>query len=616
MSLVCVLVLTGCDVQQTRSPGRDPLTRSGGAIVGIVRDTAGAPLADVEVAAPSGAPTRTDAAGNYALSSLAAAADAVITYRRPGYSTGYRRMQVRDGEVMTANAVLGSGKVITVDRIEAGATLERNGVRVMLAERSVVDAAGAPVEGAIEVTISTIDPTTADMAASPSDFKAIRAGGERVGLQTFGMVEVRLRRGDQELNLARGKPAKLEMMLPRTGMPEGQPVAMGTEIPLWWLNPATALWEEQGKGQVRASTVDPQRLAYFAEVPHFSWWNCDQAFILTCIEGYVEDCYGNPVANAQVIASGVSYRGDTFAQTDSSGFYRIWPVRTSATVRVEARGVVAGKEMLATSEPIATPANPVDEGSGDCGKVQSLAMPVPARAAQVIVTQMQAIIGVESRQMLSATAAFFEPREGAAECVGLPSTDECFLEEEFKADEGQPEPVDGGEEVSLTCENGEPIVLEKNEMEDGGVRYVNDETAMPIAAAGMDFDVQSAGSTEVDSVNVLRAVKMPEPLEMPEVMRGAPIRATRGGGAEVRWTPSRSGRGRIFVKILASNGTRISCIASDNGSMLVPADLVAKLPSGGAQLEVYRARARYFPAGDGIGIGIGHSMVAAQLLVD
>ncbi len=602
-----IVCLAACESGGRAPTDRDPLTHIGGAIVGLVRDPSGAPLADVEVRGPGELRTRTDAGGAYALANVPPSKDVVLAFEKSSMSSSYRRVTVIQAEVVTANAVLGPAMARRVDGIEAGTTLERGNVRVIIPANAIVDPSGAPVTGAIDVTMATIDPTTSEMATSPSDFKAIRTGGAVVGLETFGMVEVRLRKGDVELNLAPGKAARVEMRIPR-GMPEAQTAKGGDTIPLWWLNPRTATWEEQGAGTVSAGADGS--LVWTTTVPHFSWWNCDQAFVLTCIEGYVEDCFGNPVPNAQVVARGVSYRGDTYAQTDGQGFYRIWPVRTSARVEVAASGVVAGKEMAAPPLSVQTPANPLPEGATTgCGEAGTLAMPVPALSAQVTISQSMGQRSSVFEQATAGSAVFFEAQEDAATCAATGTVvDTCTIEQAPKKDDAGPDTLDGGEQVEVVCENGGSLELDKKEQDGGEVVYEGGDLDMSLQEMSLDVRVQ--GSAEVMPLEVVAGVKMPERLEAPDLMRMAP----RGG--HVTWMGSKTGRGRVRIRITGEDGSAVTCTALDDGSFDLPPDAVAALPSGSALLEVRRVRARYFAAGSGIGVGIGASSVTAALTLD
>lgn len=609
LSLCTMIVcLAACENGGGLPAGRDPLTHIGGAVVGLVRDPSGAPLPDVEVRGPGELRTRSDARGAYALANVPPTRELVLAFEKAGMSSSYRRVTVLRAEVVTANAVLGPALVRTVERVEDGVTLERGNVRVIIPEGAVVDPAGAPVTGPIDVTMATIDPTTSEMATSPSDFKAVRTGGAVVGLETFGMVEVRLRRGDVPLNLAPGKPARVEMRIPR-GMPEGQTARAGDSIPLWWLNPSTATWEEQGAGGV---TQTAEGLLWTATVPHFSWWNCDQAFVLTCIEGYVEDCFGNPVPNAQVVARGLSYRGDTYSQTDARGFYRIWPVRTSARVEVAASGVVAGKEMAAPALPVQTPATPLPEGAtAGCGDAGTLAMPIPALSAQVTIAQSVGARAGVFDQATAGNAVFFEAQEDAASCAATGSVvDTCTVQRGAKPDDAGSDTLDGGEQVELVCENGKALALDRKERDSGEVVYEGGDLGMSLEE--MNLDVRVQGSAEVEPIDVVAAVKMPERLEAPELTR--PATPARSG--HVTWMGSKTGRGRVRIHITAQDGTTVSCNVLDDGSFDLPADAVAALPRGAALLEVRRVRARYFAAGRGIGLGVGASVVTAALSLE
>ncbi len=129
-----------------------------------------------------------------------------------------------------------------------------------------------------------------------------------------------------------GQEAILEFLLPET-----TPLVPGDMIALWYFDTATGLWVEEGMGLVGVSSMDLTRLSVVGSVAHFTWWNCDQPIAtFSCIEGVVTDADGNPVANAQVIASGVDYNGSSYSATDAGGAYCM-NVRIDSTVEVTSR---------------------------------------------------------------------------------------------------------------------------------------------------------------------------------------------------------------------------------------------------------------------------------------
>ena len=188
---------------------------------------------------------------------------------------------------------------------DAGGTLEQGAVRVTIPPQALVDPNGEPVTGMVEATIVPLDPTS-DISASPGPLAGIPTqGGGEVGLESVFMAEISLWQAGNRLQLKPGAKATLEMVLPESL--QGQYVD-GDTVPAWWFDLDAGIWKEDGAGTMGPSQSQPDKLAWTAEVEHFTWWNCDQPWTnKNCFDVLVVDMEGDPVANSFVSAQGVSY---------------------------------------------------------------------------------------------------------------------------------------------------------------------------------------------------------------------------------------------------------------------------------------------------------------------
>src|SRR5262249_31481262 len=83
-------------------------------------------------------------------------------------------------------------------------------------------------------------------------------------------------------------------------------------IPAWWLDLDEGLWREDGEGTIAPSTMKPGKLAWIAEVEHFTWWNSDLNFpwdTRNCFHVSLKGANNTPLPNIAVSARGVSYNG-------------------------------------------------------------------------------------------------------------------------------------------------------------------------------------------------------------------------------------------------------------------------------------------------------------------
>jgi hypothetical protein len=203
-------------------------------------------------------------------------------------------------------------------KAEEGGTLQTPQVRVTIPPEAVVDALGQPVTGTVDVTIVPLDPTT-QLASMPGPLEATRvANGETVQLESFFMAEVSLWSNGAPVQLAPGKSATLEFVLPEALASQFH---VGDSVPAWWFDLDEGQWREEGEGIIQPSTAQPDRLAWVVTVKHFTWWNCDKPWTdKSCVNVLVVDKTGAPVEGVAVNAQGVSYTGaSTPVRTGAGG---------------------------------------------------------------------------------------------------------------------------------------------------------------------------------------------------------------------------------------------------------------------------------------------------------
>ncbi|WPB72981.1 kelch repeat-containing protein [Archangium violaceum] len=192
-----------------------------------------------------------------------------------------------------------------------GGTLQTPQVRVTIPPDAVVDVLGQPITGTVDVTIAPLDPTT-QLAAMPGPLEGTRvAQGETVQLESFFMAEVSLWSNGAPAQLAPGKSATLEFVLPEALASQFR---VGDSVPAWWFDLEAGQWREEGEGTIQPSTTQPDRLAWVVTVKHFTWWNCDKPWTdKSCVSVLVVDEKGAPVKGAVVHAEGASYSGASAA---------------------------------------------------------------------------------------------------------------------------------------------------------------------------------------------------------------------------------------------------------------------------------------------------------------
>ncbi|MBX3635605.1 MAG: PKD domain-containing protein [Rubrivivax sp.] len=270
-----------------------------------VRSSSGQALQGVTVALVDGSATTSTGADGQATLRTGTGVPVVLRLSKVGYADQVQRVQV------PASAEPGFLQVtmreraaaVTLPDAGAGGTVDGpDGVRVVFAPGSLVDAAGNPASGAVQVAMTPVD-VTETPRAFPGRFEGLAPDGEEGLILSFGVVEVVLQQGGQPLQLAPGRRATLEIpVYARLGR-DGQPLQPGDTYPLWSLNERTGLWVAEGTGTVVAAPGTPEGLALRGEVAHFSWWNHDlfagppyrprpKCLVDTNYDGVLEDLSG------------------------------------------------------------------------------------------------------------------------------------------------------------------------------------------------------------------------------------------------------------------------------------------------------------------------------------
>lgn len=375
-------------------------------ISGQILDTDGLPIAGVSVKVKGPLPilfshkTLTNPGGFYTLSGLSPEQKVQVSFEKAGFAPSqgsvslqrqnhgkfHPQLLVKMRAATLNKTLLASGAVQRLDASKGGA-LSEAGFKVTFGPNSLTTQGNNNVD----VVISPIDVSTNAVTAAPGDYSARTSQGRPVQLESFSMADFSLSTGDRKVNLKPGATADIELLLPAN-----TPLSSGDETPMWHFDTAKGLWQEEGRGRVDQSTQTPNRLAVFATVSHFSWWNSDQPIATTQITGRVIDTQGRPVSAASVGGRGLDYAGTSpTVLTDVNGVYCL-PVKSTARSAVTASLLMSG--LRAESIPL-----PIDAGvagnscaNGTAQQVADIVMPTAFACVQGNVRDEnnQAVAGV------------------------------------------------------------------------------------------------------------------------------------------------------------------------------------------------------------------------------
>lgn len=321
VALTC-LAAAGCTSGGNNAGGS---TSNGATFTGIkgkVVALDGTALADVSVIV-DGELVKTGADGTYELTYAAGSSSAAFII--DGYATTRRTFTVVDGGTAWVNATMKArGARETFDNTAGGAIAEPSGATVTFPANALVDKDGNVFNGMAVVELTYFDPNT-DLLASPVPMDSAEMGGQRVILESFGMIDVEL--ADEQgnkLEVGEGKTADIVFPVP-AGLTE--PPAT---IPLW--HGITTTWRHKGD-----ATYDADAKVYRATVDSFSSWNIDKVAQATCIRGIAKDENGDPVPGAFVFAKGLDYAGSSSTTAEADGRFCV-VVRKNSKVEVTVYG--------------------------------------------------------------------------------------------------------------------------------------------------------------------------------------------------------------------------------------------------------------------------------------
>lgn len=309
LGLLIALVIGGCrkdgvntDFEFTPDDDGQPVdTRLGGQVI----DEAGLPIADAMITIGTETiETNDDGIFNFSKINLSSSGSLVVI-EKSGYFTNFKRVTPTGNDTYQKFGLTQKGAPSGKFSATVGGTISRQGKeKIVFQPNSIVDESGNDYTG--EVTVYTdyfnLDkPNLGELM--PGDLTGINDEATKVQLETYSMILVEIYGSDgQELNLKEGTTASAEFPISQ------QTANPPAEIPLWSLNEETGLWVEEGIATLEGGV-------YKAELPHFSFWNCDVPYPLVNLSGRITDLSGTPYSNLQVNISikggGVTRGGST-----------------------------------------------------------------------------------------------------------------------------------------------------------------------------------------------------------------------------------------------------------------------------------------------------------------
>ena len=317
--LMFVAMLGACGGGDSTTPASEETVL----VTGVVSDTAGSPLANVEVLDENAQRLGvSDAAGVFALRMAPDAVPARVRLRKTGYTSQQAGVNVVGAEARF-EAVMGvRNPPVRISNAENGFEyVGEAGARVSIGPASLVtyDAQGneVPVTGDVLLSVTPIDVSRNDqLGAFPGPFLGRDlAGNDPAPILSYGTVEYVFATPDgRPVNLASGKTAQIEIPVFVTQHLDGAQVLANTYgQDLWSFDEASGDWvQESNTAVVVPSDASPTGMVLQDYVSHFSWWNYDIKPSGACMQTILIDGLP-PNSNLELTARTVVFSRPRFA---------------------------------------------------------------------------------------------------------------------------------------------------------------------------------------------------------------------------------------------------------------------------------------------------------------
>ena len=258
-----------------------------GKVMGQITDERGNPITFVEVRIGDQT-QKTDINGVFMFESAEMEENVgYVTATKAGYFPGSRTFIPKpNGTVVKINLL--RTKTAGGFNSTVGGTVSFENVQLQFPANAVT-LNGAAYSGSVAVYANYIHPDSSSFYDEmPGNLIGNQYGNIR-GLTSYGMmgVEIRTNTG-QELEIAPGSSVTANFPLSDEWL-----LTAPDTIDLWSFNEEQGVWIDEGLAFKNGNV-------YTAQLPHFSFWNCDRPWEAVFLNGTITDDDGNPLSNIQV----------------------------------------------------------------------------------------------------------------------------------------------------------------------------------------------------------------------------------------------------------------------------------------------------------------------------
>lgn len=305
-----------------------------GVVMGKVTDLANNPVSNVKVSVGDQNSTTNDQ-GWFSISNVAAGSKELITFSKNGSVTTYKVTDVQVGtSSFIETAISNVGSTASLNAATGGTATTLDNSSIAVGANSLVNSQNSTFTGNAVVSITAFDPSDENqLNAFPGEFQGTSAQNETGPIKSFGFMDVSVTdQNGQELQLLPGKTAQISISVPNSM--RSNATSMGT-CPLWYFNPRTGMWHEEGIG-----TYNPSLGCFVGNVSHFSTWNYDIRYPAGYVSGRVVDSNGSPIQGAEIRCWGVGWYQQRWASgetsTNTDGIFTRIPAEVGVVFKYQA----------------------------------------------------------------------------------------------------------------------------------------------------------------------------------------------------------------------------------------------------------------------------------------
>lgn len=266
--LTAILMLSQCKKDNPTAENNTPPTTNVSdvyiALNGSVIDESYSPIVGASVSI-NGQNTTTDQNGVFRFQNLGATlGNNFVKIEKSGYFFSGKLFLVGESGSYTLRVKMIEKVLIGTINASTGGTVQSpDGLSIQLPANAIEGG----YSGTVNVYSKYLDPTSNQEAQAIPGLVAENAQGEEGILFSYGMGHIELEDlSGNHLQLNGESTAQLTMPIPSSLISQAN-----SNIPLWYFDETTGVWQEQGTASIQGSN-------YVGQVSHFSLWNCDDWF--------------------------------------------------------------------------------------------------------------------------------------------------------------------------------------------------------------------------------------------------------------------------------------------------------------------------------------------------